>query len=805
MRISILGSIWQSWHDFISGIFAIIPQSMYFLYTCCASLLDFFQFIVRKLVGFDVYYVDNVAKSGDLLSEIINNILGINTTGYSALRTVFWSLVVFGLILIIITTIISVIKTHFNYDAKKSQPMAIVFSSIKSAFMIAIVPILTVFGLYISNVILKVLDEITSPNATTSIAEVYEGSSNSFTETFQEGLNSRGESTYASFDLFGNVAYSDSLSFSGVLFKLCAGDCNRVRYGSYTAELAGSAWSDFGIFNGGDSESVALKIDTAFANCLTLKNPESAQMFMAESWPLISTYSYLGSTTFSIGLKEVKCFSKFNVGLVWYYYNLWAFNLLLGMIGIATMDVLLFSVCFGLVKRLIQGVALFMVYPPLVGISPLDNSKVMGKWNKEFISNALMGISAIVGLNLCFLVLPYFQSIKFFTSDILNELMDLAIIIVALMGTKKIVELISGMIGSKNANSEGEPLKKDVKTAGVAGGSTFVKAAKVGVDMALLATGVGSVAVAGKKAAQKAVIKKMEKEAQKKAMKKAEEKASGLSNKVQKGMTQKEELNKDVPFMSEDEARSEYDNTVEKISDLRDEIHGAEDINDFRKNLREYSINKEGSRIAFNSKQKALMDRYDASKEFDEINKALISGNITGQEAEDQRKVIYEQLIDDYAKDNNYAQLSDAEIKDKEDNINVLRNRLNRLDDQIVKQKRVRKKQDSKGALLNITNTSLKVFGDISGLKGIWEQLKSTGSAGENLKESTQKFYQMIGALDVTARAQAGEGKLALKTRATEVKKEKAEKKDLALKNEMLSQSKKMLSQIEELKRKNSL
>ena len=150
--ISLLGSFSKRIEEFFTGIFAFIPQVIYFLYTCFMSLLDVLQFIVRKLVGLDVYYVDGQAISGDIVSDFISGVLGINGNAprYSALSTVFWSLVVFGCILLVLTTIITIIKNQYSYDAKKSHPMNIVFSSIKTFFLMAIIPLRCVFGIFIS-------------------------------------------------------------------------------------------------------------------------------------------------------------------------------------------------------------------------------------------------------------------------------------------------------------------------------------------------------------------------------------------------------------------------------------------------------------------------------------------------------------------------------------------------------------------------------------------------------------------------------------------------------------------------------
>ena len=127
MNISLLGSWLDKIINFILGFFAFIPQVMYFLYASIASLLDVLQYLIRKLAGLDVYYVNGVQQSGDIITELLKGIVGINKDPtYSTIATVFWSFVIFGVILLILTTIISIIKAHYNYDESKAKPSAII-------------------------------------------------------------------------------------------------------------------------------------------------------------------------------------------------------------------------------------------------------------------------------------------------------------------------------------------------------------------------------------------------------------------------------------------------------------------------------------------------------------------------------------------------------------------------------------------------------------------------------------------------------------------------------------------------------
>ena len=190
--VSMMGSLFDKIVDFFVGFLAFIPQFIYFLYASIASFLDLLQFLVRKLAGLDVYYVDGqpVEGSGDIVLSFIKGILGIDKSPtYSAISTVFWSLIIFGVILLLVTTIIAIIKAHYNYDANKSSPMTILFASIKSLATMAIVPIVALIGVYLANMLLRTLDGITSSSSTSVLSSVFEEKAK---DKFKAGEDSQG-------------------------------------------------------------------------------------------------------------------------------------------------------------------------------------------------------------------------------------------------------------------------------------------------------------------------------------------------------------------------------------------------------------------------------------------------------------------------------------------------------------------------------------------------------------------------------------------------------------------------------------
>lgn len=497
-------SFWDRVMDIITGLFAFIPQCIYFLYTSMGSLLDLGQLVLRKLIGLDVYYIKDVdtgkyiSKSGDILKEFVEGILGINNS-YSALNTVFWSLIIFGVIVLVLTTIFAIIKAHYNYDEAKSQPTKIIGNSLKSLALMAITPLVVLFGVYMSEVILQSLDQITNHSSSSSMSKIYE--SEAMGKLKKVDVNRNGESVaadssesyttyYYSYDLFGVREWTNITTFSGKIFETITHDANRVRIGDYTAtqQVANSNWDNCGLFytsqQGDIQEVVASQIDFAFVNTLSLTNSHTVSIKGSESGTVIgSTLTYGPSAAFAVGLINVNHFSKFNVGLVWYYYNLWMVNYIVGFAAVIACGMLMLSLIFGLMKRLIICVVMFLIQAPVIGISPLDGGNGFKGWKSKFLSYFIAGYGTVAGMNLFFLILPVLETISFFNVYILDKLFDMVIVVAGLTLISKMVSLVSGFIGAADLEKEGKDMREGMKDIAVGAATKTLQTANLGLHV----------------------------------------------------------------------------------------------------------------------------------------------------------------------------------------------------------------------------------------------------------------------------------------------------------------------------------
>lgn len=536
MSSSMLLGLFDWIGDFFKSLFNLIPKIIYLLYASLACIIDVLQLFFRKLAGLDVYYVDGKAVTGDLVGNFIRGIFGMydrSNITYSALATVFYSMLVFGIIICFASVLIAIIKSHYTYDEKSAKgPMQYVYTGVKSIINMVAVPIIVVMGLYVSNALLNALDTITSVNSGT-VESLYGRGANELIKT----ETASGAKTVIYYDMFGYASgclygvdpigtgmdfvstlggwmngngwtwpkalaliASKNQSFSGSMFRVAAYNGNRARLGQLRWDGActgNSKDSDFTLFTEArDNGTLAEMIDTAFA-C----NLHCDKWFLLKysGTGVFSSPTYFGNFH-AIGTNT---FSKFNVGLVWYYYDLWQFNFIVGFAGIIVCVSIFINIIMGLMVRFFMCVTLFLVAPPLFGLAPLDGGSAGKKWRENFMKQALMTYGAVVGMNLMMMILPYLYEIDFFNIPLIDLLAQSLFIIVGLVTIKAVIALMSDLIGAADANKTGGDIAKEVGSVAGKAANMTLGAAKIGAKVGgnLTMAGIkGTAALGGKMA-----------------------------------------------------------------------------------------------------------------------------------------------------------------------------------------------------------------------------------------------------------------------------------------------------------------
>lgn len=557
---SLLGgySLWQYFSCFLD----MIPRAIYFIYASIASCLDALQCLLRRLAGLDVYYVKNGSdfwgnnydpvKGQDPVLEFIYGILGIgeNAATYSVLNTVFWSLAIFAVIMLAVATMIAILKGHYQEDVAKTSPVQYIYNAIKAILTFAIVPFAVIIGLQLSSFMLKTMDQITAGSASAeSISGIYG-------ESAKDKLKHSSDNYYSRYDYFGIGDYTNTTSFSGLMFKAAAYDCNRVRR-SVMGEVSSEGLSKcctFDLFGQSDSlgliackddaerrEYIAYQIDYAFQNNFYLEKG----VYGPTMYEITDVFITIPSVDKFALVNYIWTFSKFNTGLIWYYYDLWSFNFFIGFGTIMIAFGIFISIIAGMISRLIRMAILFIIYAPTLSIAPLDEFGAFKKWRSDFIQQTLMAFGSILGMNLFFLILPYLSNISFFGWTFIDSLVNVFMVIIGLAMIKELIGFISGLVGGADALKTGEGFQKEAKDKGI------------GKVVAGLGAGMSKMAMAPAKAiAKQAWNETRANKAEKKANKINEENQNMLKN---AGFDSIDDLKNSRDFISEDKEKKAND------------------------------------------------------------------------------------------------------------------------------------------------------------------------------------------------------------------------------------------------------
>ena len=491
----------------IGTIVDIIPKVIYFVIAAITSGVDAMQALVRKLAGLDAYYQNGAqVAQKDPLTEFLYGIIGYgeNASIYKALNTVFWSLAIFGVIVLVVSTMVAIIKSHYNEDTAGTSPWKYIYTAIKAVFTFVLIPVVVVIGMQLASFVLRTLDNITAgAGSEGEITEMYGGEATNIFKA--EKIVGTETDSYMYYDFFGARGVSNTTTFSGMLFKAAAYSANRAR-------IDGSRGFTLGIFtdiedgNGrrifardevlGNIQSndeklafVADQVDYAFANCLTLQSGASYSEWVDATDP----HAPVAGFTDLWAPGNVAAFSKWNVSTVWLFYNLWSLNFIVAFAGSFSVFSIMISIIIGMMTRLVKGAALFLVYPALLGIAPMDNFKAFKSWGTNFLQQILMAFGSIVGMNLLLLILPYVQTISFFGFAVVDYIVNVILLITGLLMAKDFISMVSGFVGGADANSIGGSMKGDISASVKKGASAT---AKIGLGTARV-VGTGGLA-AGK-------------------------------------------------------------------------------------------------------------------------------------------------------------------------------------------------------------------------------------------------------------------------------------------------------------------
>lgn len=504
----IAGSVGDAIKNWFQGWFgallSFIPKTFYQLLTPVYAVIDAIQWIMRKIAGLDTIYKFNGQTNvqGDIVMQFMNMIF----TGSSpVLSNIFWSMIILGVLMLILTTMIAVVRSEYTAtDAKSASKGKIIGNSLKALASFAIVPIVCFFGMFLCNVILQALDKVST--GSTSVTQ-----STINTTYFKSERTTSGDETYNNYTFFGFTVPTTTTPISGLVFKAAAYSANRARINDsfYNKMLNNDKISANGAFTqnkGTDSNSAYQNcwlMDEAFANCFQLKSRAYIDRapFKTEHMFPVTLNAGVMIVENSLIAAGYTHFDKNNTALVWYYYDLWSFDYIIALGALVVVTVLLLYLVFGLIKRIFELTILFLVAAPIASLMPLDGGNALKKWREKFVAKTIGVYGPIVGLNLFFVILALLQSLELTGIAIIDKIVNLLFTIAGLAMVKDFTKMLSEIIGGEDTMGAGADKAKEIGATAAKVGKTA--AAFTGVGGAVMKAGsLTSKAVAGGKLAK---------------------------------------------------------------------------------------------------------------------------------------------------------------------------------------------------------------------------------------------------------------------------------------------------------------
>ncbi len=477
--------------DILKNFLAIIPKILYFIIACIMSLIDLFQVMFRKLAGLDQIIISGEVTTGDSIYQIMMDALF--TGKYPAINTAFWAILILGVFMLIVTCIIATIRLEYNPDKEKGNSKgAIVKNFFKALFSFAIVPIACIFGMAIANSLVGIIDQVTAVEVeqTDNVYSHFDQWTG-IEGTSESNVLMENKASYIAYDIFGITVPTTAEPFSGMVFKASAYSCNRFRlYGSsYLAEVNASG-TDLGIFSTGqvgDYETAAQIVDTGFAINAKLKGGSYTLDYTDEIEERYKkSISLFGSTS------NITNFSKYNVEMVWYFYDLWTFNYIVGFAAVIIIGKLYFQFCLVLMARLFEIAGLFLVAPIPIAIMPMDGGGAMARWRGSFIGKFGLLVIMVFGLNIVSPVLSIIQEVKLFGLPLLDNIVLAMFLVAALNAVNSLNNTFSTILFDKaSAYKDSMDLAKDASSNIQGGLKATLSAGRVATALPLAAAHAG--------------------------------------------------------------------------------------------------------------------------------------------------------------------------------------------------------------------------------------------------------------------------------------------------------------------------
>lgn len=367
--------LWFSYYIVKATVVFYLYQVGVLLLTILDFVEDMFRMVAGLKQGVFINNLTNFFTGGsyagteyDLLFQLITS---------KEILEIFAGIFTVGVFMILVTTLMAVVKQELNLQ-KSNNKMMILKTSFRAMIYIILVPVITMFGVYISNSILGLVDTATGGGNTTVSGTV-------FASACYEAFYDDGDLEVWMTDPYTS-AFSNVLSMIQDLFQ-DDDDKGKVDFsGGGTASGSGS-------------------------NVIAYRNQ------------ILDAYRNIDQHNNSIAGAASGYRVYYNVGIVCKDFNGGKINYIVWYFFCIVLIKTYCSALFGLVERLYKAVLLFLVMPGMIGLMPLDEGQAFGTWRKQFISEVLGIFGTVIGMNLFLFMAPIAASldIDYTPTNMINQ------------------------------------------------------------------------------------------------------------------------------------------------------------------------------------------------------------------------------------------------------------------------------------------------------------------------------------------------------------------------------------------------
>ena len=363
----------------IAGLLNLILSFIYnIVFAGLGAIIDASQQIFRIFAGTaNAIYTEagqNIFGTQNIFGSSTGNML-FDFLMSDMIIGIFIRLLILSLFLLVIFTIVAIVKQEWSTDVTKPEnnKMAIVAKSGRALMSFIFIPIMCIFGIYASNMLLRAIDQATGGGTTSMGARVF---------------------VAASFN--ANRARTDEQFFNALTGRQSEYNLSNTFDGYFAQGTTSASSSEKAM------DVVATRVDAAFLSNAELPGTWTKGDVFGDG----IVYNFWGGEANAGTTFDYKNFTVAD-----YYYDMWKFDYVVAIIAGVFLAFLYIKMLVTLAKRIYELILLFLASPVVISMMPLDGGKALGEWRSQFVSKTLMVYGPVVAMNLFISIFGLFTSV----------------------------------------------------------------------------------------------------------------------------------------------------------------------------------------------------------------------------------------------------------------------------------------------------------------------------------------------------------------------------------------------------------